>query len=276
MDAVTDGFESVKNETGIKLLAMSAASASLLSLEIVSVSQNPFNRRQPKVKREQNNKFRHAVLYSTENNLANTLLKSSPTFHASSGKPPKLCFIVTCQGSQYPGMGSELYGWNSTFRHYFDACDAIIEEDYGFSVKSLMNANDHAWMANPLQALPYILALQYGLVKLWESWGVKPDIVLGMSFGEYGAAVISGIISLRDAMKLIMTRTKLVTEQIQPEAFGIIELDVSEFPKVLEEMRNEEGMQDAWLDIGTISSPQQTCVVGLRGTVHKFLGMLCS
>lgn len=112
-------------------------------------------------------------------------------------------------------MGKEVYSWSANFRGHFDECDALIKEDYGLNVKNLMNLEDSAWINNPLEALPYLLSLEYALSKLWELWGIKPDIVLGMSFGEYGAALISGIISLKDALTLIMTRTQLVTDNIK-------------------------------------------------------------
>lgn len=276
VDVETVGFESVKNESAVKLLRMSAPSASLLSLKLESMANDPYILSSPKEKREQNNKFRHAVLYSTENNLAHTLRKSSPKLRATNGKPPKLCFLITCQGSHYAGMGRELYSWSSTFRRHFDACDAIIQQDYGFSVKSIMDSDDSGWVGNPLEALPYILTVQYGLSKLWESWGIKPDIVLGMSFGEYGAAAISGIISLRDAVKLVMTRTKLVTDHIPEEAMGVVEMDVDAFNKALEELRSEAGWEDAWLDVTCVNSPLQTCIVGFKATVRKFVGTLLS
>lgn len=256
---------------------MSAPSASLLSLQVENFSKNPsISQRKAADTHEHCNKYRHAVLYSSEDSLANALSTSTPRLNSPNSTPPKICFLITCQATQYAGMGRNVYDWSPVFRRHFDACDALIKQDYGLSVKGLMESEYSAWVNNPLEALPYILSLQYAQSKLWESWGIKPDIVLGMSFGEYGAAVISGIISLRDAVKLIMTRTKLVTDHIKEEAFGTVEMDFSEFHKIMKEMKSEEGMQDAWLDIACVNSPLQTCVVGPRRYVHKFVGMFIS
>ncbi|XP_037049400.1 malonyl CoA-acyl carrier protein transacylase-like [Bradysia coprophila] len=271
IDIDTVGYENVKNESDVKLLRLSAPSRSLLSLKIENYSKNPFTPPKTIGTHEHCNKFRHALLYSSVSNLTNALSKSAPKLNSPCTAAPKLCFLITCQATQYSGMGKEVYGWSPVFRRHFDACNAVIEEDFGLSVKSLMESDDNAWVTNPLEALPYLLSLQYALAKLWESWGVKPDIVLGMSFGEYGAAVISGIISLRDAVKLIMTRTQLVTENIQEEAFGTVEMDYREFDNIMRELRKEEGMDDAWLDIACVNSPMQTCVVGLRRYVHRFV-----
>lgn len=274
VDIDTVGYENLKNESDVKLLRFSAPSPSLLSLKIKNFPKDSFIARKATETHEHCNKFRHAVLYSTVDNLTNALSASQPNFHSQNASPPKLCFLITCQATQYAGMGKEVYGWSPVFRRHFDACDALIEEDYGFSVKDLMNSEDGSWVSNPLEALPYILSLQYALSKLWDSWGIRPDIVLGMSFGEYGAAVISGIISLKDAVKLIMTRTQLVTDNIKEEAFGTVEMDFSKFPKIMKELKNEDGMEDAWLDIACVNSPLQTSVVGPRRYVHKFVGTL--
>lgn len=298
VDVGTLGYENVKDKTDIKVLRFSAPSSSQLSEKIKNYSKNASistipTRTSPqlseKIKNyyknasissrttdeinELSNKFRHAVLYSTVDDLINVLSETPTKFVALSNSPPKLCFLITCQATQYGKMGQELYAWSPVFRQYFDECDAIIKENYKLSVKNLMNSDDSAWVSNPLEALPYILALEYALFKLWESWGIKPDIVLGMSFGEYGAAVISGIISLKDAVRLIMTRTQLVTDHIEEEAFGAIEMDYSRISEILEELKKEDGMQDAWLDVACVNSPLQTCVVGLRRYVHKFVGM---
>lgn len=274
IDTDTVGYENVKDETDVKLLRLSARSPSLLSLKVRNFSKNPSIPPKATEAHEHSNKFRHAVLYSTVDNLTNALSTSELEFDSTNDRPPKLCFLVTCQATQYTGMGKGVYGWSPVFRHHFDVCDALIKEDYGLSVKAIMNSEDGTWVSNPLEALPYILSLQYALSKLWESWGIRPDIVLGMSFGEYGAAVISGIISLKDAVKLIMTRTQLVTDNIKEEAFGTVEMDISEFHKIMRVLKNEDGMQDAWLDIACVNSPLQTCVVGPRRYVHKFVGMM--
>lgn len=276
VDTDTIGYENVKGETNVKLLHISAPWSSMLAEKITTFSKNPS--KLPKITNEANAsfyKFRHAVLYSTVDNLKNALATSPTSFKPVDVTPPKLCFMLTCQGTQYAQMGKEVYEWSPIFRQYFDECDTLINEDYGISVKDLMNSENATWVSNPLETLPYLLSLEYALLKLWESWGIKPDIVLGLSFGDYGAAVASGIITLREGIKLIMTRTQLVTDQIEAQAIGVVELDLKEFSKIMEELKNKAGMEDAWLDIACINSPLQTSVVGLREYVHKFVGMLC-
>lgn len=269
----TVGYDYVKDESDdVKLLRLSAPSSSQLSQKIKNLTENPSMQSEAMETYENCDRFRHAVLYSNLDNLVRALSTSPSKFHSPNTTPPKLCFLITCQATQYVRMGRGVYDWSPVFRFHFDACDAIIKDGYGFSIKSLMDSDDKSWIDNPLEALPYILSLEYALAKLWESWGIKPDVVLGMSFGEYGAAVIGGIISLNDAVKLIMTRTQLVNDNIKEEAFGVVKMDASQFPTIMKELKNEDGMQDAWLDIACVNSPLQFCVVGYRRCVHKFVG----
>lgn len=275
IDAVTVGYESVKNEIKAKLFRLSASSSSQLAEKIDAFFKNPsaIDINAVNDLSDTSNEFRHAVLYSNPNNLAEALSLSPRTFNAIATPPPKLCFILTCQGTQYMRMGRNAYEWSPIFRHHFDECEAVFKGNYGISVNELMYSDQDEWIGRPLDAMPYILSVEYALFRLYESWGIKPDIVLGLSFGEYVAAIICKMISLEDGIKLIMNRTRLVIDNIEEEAFGVAEMNISTLERMLEQMKREDGMENAWLDIACKNSPLQTCVVGHRKYVLKFVGM---
>lgn len=124
----------------------------------------------------------------------------------------KIAFMFSGQGSQYVGMGKQLYENNSIFREAFDECDKLFRP---YILKSLVELiygekASNEIIEKTIFAQPLIFAIEYSLFKLWENIGVVPDIVLGHSIGEYMAAVAANIITLKTAVKLVATRGRLM------------------------------------------------------------------
>jgi myxalamid-type polyketide synthase MxaB len=126
---------------------------------------------------------------------------------------PQIAFLFTGQGSQYWGMGRELFETQPLFKDTLKQCDQIFKICTGISLLELLYAEKEQAtdrLSHTQYTQPALFALEYALAKLWQSWGVIPTALIGHSVGEYVAACIAGVFSLEDGLTLIAERGRLM------------------------------------------------------------------
>jgi acyl transferase domain-containing protein len=137
---------------------------------------------------------------------------------APGNSPLSAVFMFPGGGAQYPDMGRGLYASEKVFREAVDRCCELLRPRLGFDLRPVMYP-DGAKAADAVQqlkrtslALPALFTVEYALAQLWQSWGVKPEALIGHSLGEYAAACLAGVFSLEDALALVVLRGKLFEE----------------------------------------------------------------
>ena len=123
-----------------------------------------------------------------------------------------MAFVYTGQASQWPGMGESLYACEPVARAVLDQCEAWCMESRGESLLDVMfgRGEDSSALDDPAWTQPAIYALECALTALWESVGVRPEIVLGHSLGEIAAAQAAGVFSLEDGLRFASERGALM------------------------------------------------------------------
>ena len=128
-------------------------------------------------------------------------------------------FLFTGQGSQYVGMAQELYETEASFREVIDYCANTLLQEMNLDLRDLIFTYKKAHkgataIINQTDiAQPALFMIEYALVKLWEQYGIVPEVMIGHSIGEYVAACISGVFNLEDALRLVASRGALMQRQ---------------------------------------------------------------
>jgi bacillaene synthase trans-acting acyltransferase len=129
----------------------------------------------------------------------------------------RIILMFSGQGSQYYGMGKELYSQNPIFRSWMTKLNDILFQMNGLSViDELYNPSNTGKIFDQLTYThPAIFMIEYSLAQVFIENGFKPDCVLGTSLGEFTAATLAGAISFEESMQFILKQVELVSNFCQ-------------------------------------------------------------
>lgn len=153
---------------------------------------------------------REALAELAENRLRPGVVRGEHTHH------PMTAWLFTGQGSQYPGMARELFDTEPVFAETVTRCADAVRDILPHPLLEVLFATDRETggkagerLRHTSFAQPALFAVEMGLARLWQSWGIEPDVVLGHSVGQYAAACVAGVFSLEDGARLMAERGRM-------------------------------------------------------------------
>lgn len=181
----------------------------------------------------------------------------------------QVVFMFPGGGAQHVNMGLGLYQQEPTFRDHIDACSELVRSELGYDLREILYPHAAGidegaeLMKQTSVGLPALFAVEYALAKLWMSWGQHPTAMIGHSLGEYVAACLAGVLSLEDAISLVMLRAKLF-EQLPKGAMLSVSLGESEV----------RALVNGQLSIAAVNGPAQCVVSGPIKAISEMARLL--
>lgn len=207
---------------------------------------------------------------NSENAINQLLLDDTTTVKTSDLKvaPNNLAFLFPGQGAQYLQMGEALYEHETVFREAVDQCSEILLEAFNFDIRHIIYPEKNTIEAeNRLKdtqfTQPALFVVEYALSQLWMSWGIKPTHLCGHSIGEFVAAHLAGVFTLKDALLLVAVRGKLVSE-LPGGSMLSVRTNFSDLPGLLPEA----------LSVAAVNSDQLCVVSGEKKDIEAFAKIL--
>ena len=174
-------------------------------------------------------RYRRSLVVGEDRAATVTALRSGGLEAVPAGElVPPVVFMFPGQGSQYPGMGADLYQAEPVMRRTVDECCEFLVPHLGMDLRDVLfpapgrAETAAAELRDTALAQPALFVVQYALAALWRSWGVRPAAMIGHSIGEFVAATFAGVMNLEDALRLLTRRGRLISALPPGSMLGVM------------------------------------------------------
>ncbi|WP_326680818.1 non-ribosomal peptide synthetase/type I polyketide synthase [Streptomyces sp. NBC_01237] len=216
----------------------------------------------------QGHPYRQAFVASTGHDLVARLADTdSAPVEPVRGTDRSVAMVFPGHGGQKLGMARELYLHEEAFRASFDSCAAAFAPHLDVSLPDVLFGEASSSAGTDFAELPVahaaIFSVEMALYRLWESWGITPDVVAGQSLGSYAAACVAGVFTLADAAAVVTCRSRLL-ETLPSGGMLAVSLPESEV----------SGLLTDGVSLGAVNGPDQCVVSGPMTAVVELAARL--
>lgn len=168
-------------------------------------------------------------------------------------------FVFSGQGSQYPGMGKKLLETCKSFREDILNFDSIcVRQGQASFMKIITDPDMDITSMKPVQTQLALVSLELALAILWQSWGLKPGVVIGHSLGEYPALCVAGVLSVVDMFFLVIKRAEILQKKCVANSHAMLAVQGS-ISSVEQVLRRTDAVA---CGIACVNSPRSTVISG--------------
>ncbi|MGX7417645.1 ACP S-malonyltransferase [Carnobacterium gallinarum] len=176
----------------------------------------------------------------------------------------KIAFVYSGQGAQYQGMGQDLYESNQIVRDVFDSASEALDLDM---VALCFEENNQLNETTFTQ--PAILTVSMAIDAILKENGIEPEVVAGLSLGEYSALVKSGALDFREAVQLVKQRGQFMTEAV-PSGVGAMSAIMGLDREIVEAVCTEvEASGVGVVTPANYNMPGQIVIAGIKAAVEE-------